>query len=181
MRIMDADSQRSRPEIYFDAWLRPPGGLSRLGVTAVLGLVSVGSLGLATAFVVVGAWPVAGFVGLDVVALALAFLIHARARGVSERITLTARRLLVARFIPGRPMRRWGFEPTWLRVAAVADAGEDGGAASGILLSSHGTHLTLGSFLTEEECRGLVAALRDALALWRDSARFSDPAQEAGG
>ncbi len=52
--------------LYFDAWLRPHRSLTRRGLALVLALAAVPSFGLGLVFLSLGAWPVTGFLVLDV-------------------------------------------------------------------------------------------------------------------
>lgn len=67
-----------------------PGGMLR-----VFALLALASLGIATAFALLGAWLVLPFAGLEVVALGVAFVVNARHATDFERIEIASGRLTV--------------------------------------------------------------------------------------
>jgi uncharacterized membrane protein len=145
--------------ILFDAVLEPHRSLPRAGFIAVMLALAAITLGLGIFFMVLGAWPVFGFLGLDLLLLWLAFKLNARALKIVERICVTADLVVVTRHGP-RGGERWEFNPYWLTVALHETAGGKGE----IRLSSHGFSLGLGAFLVPGERHELAEALRQALA-----------------
>ena len=61
-------------------------------------------------------------------------------------------------------MREWRFVPYWVRVSMDTPLRHE----SKLVLSSHGRHITVGSFLTPEERLEVADVLRTALARWRE-------------
>ena len=116
------------------------------------------------AFLSVGAWPVFGFFGLDVALLYLAFHLNYRAGRLRETVRLNDKELVVIRRFPNGQMREWRFVPYWVRVSMDTPLRHE----SKLVLSSHGRHITVGSFLTPEERLEVADALRTALARWRE-------------
>src|SRR4249920_138936 len=85
-----------QPEL-FSALLTPHRSLNRTGFLVVMAFVCVVSFAAGLAFLLMGAWPVLGFFGLDVLAIYWAFRInfrHARAR---EEIRVTPSELRLRR------------------------------------------------------------------------------------
>src|SRR5215475_13862932 len=76
-------------KLYLDAVLRPHRSLSLQAFKLMLILVIAINVIVALVFLSHGAFPVAGFCGLDVMALWLAFRINYRAAKAEERILLT--------------------------------------------------------------------------------------------
>ena len=110
-------------------------------------------------FLLMGAWPVFGFLGLDLFLLWLAIKLNNRALKIVERIRVTAEQVVVTRNGP-RGGESWSFNPYWLNVA-VTETAEGKGE---VRLSSHGFSLSLGAFLQPAERREVADALRKALA-----------------
>lgn len=147
----------------FDAELKPHRSLSPRGFLLLMAVICAISFTAGLLFFLMGAWPVIGFMGIDVLLIYLAFKINYRSGRLVERLTLTRDRLTVSRIGPGRRSRTWEFQPYWLQVdfdeRAVGDERRD----CPLILRSHGRSLSVGSFLTRQE-RGEVAdALRAAL------------------
>ncbi len=152
--------------IFFDAILRPHRSLTPAGLLILLGAVLFISGALSLAFCLLGAWPVAGFLGMDTVILCWAFYANNRAARLYERVWLTRDALTVQRVVWRRVDRCWRFQPYWLRVT-MDDPPEH---SSQVMLRSHGRTLIVGSFLTPDERLEFAAALRDALRAWRRTA-----------
>ena len=76
----DFDPETAEPEL-FAALLTPHRSLNRTGFVVVMAFLSVVSFATGVAFLMMGAWPVFGFLGLDVLAIYVAFRINfSRAR-----------------------------------------------------------------------------------------------------
>ena len=147
----------------FEATLYPNQPVRRAGfIGLMLGMSSV-SLVMAVGFALAGAWPVAGFLGIDLLLLHLAFrLARARARR-REHIRIDAEGLLVRRVEADGVTREWRFEPYWVRVLMDDPPRRN----SWLTLASHGLSLRVGTFLTPQERLDLARALRAALRQYR--------------
>src|SRR3954452_1600761 len=89
----DFDPQ-PQPEL-FSALLTPHRSLNRAGFLALMMFVSLVSFAAGLALVLMGAWPVFGLFGLDVLAISLAFRINFQHGRASEEIHVTADELRV--------------------------------------------------------------------------------------
>ena len=158
--------------VFFDATLSPHRSLPPRGFVWLMALLAVVSFGVSVGFVLLGAWPVTGFFGLDVALLYLAFRLSYRSARQIETVRLTEAALDVERVSIRGERRRWRFEPFWLRLVFEED--EEG--QNRLFLVSHGKSLTLGAFLSAPERRGLAQGLRVALASWRQALRPKDGA-----
>ena len=149
--------------LLFDAVLAPHRSLSRRGFCVVMAVACGLSLVLGLAFFLMGAWPVVGFLGLDVVLLWGAFRLNYRSRRLRETLKLSRKSLTVRRTLPSGRAREWRFQPYWLRVEI------DTGAPSRprLTLASHGRRLIIGAFLAPDERIELAQALKDALGKLR--------------
>jgi uncharacterized membrane protein len=143
----------------FDAILYPHRSLPPLGFTLLMSGVVAISAGVGAGFVLMGAWPVTGFFGLDVLLLFLAFRWNYRQARRAELIRLDQDGLSVRRIEPDGRQREWRFEPYWVRVGFDDPPRYD----SELTLSSHGAHLVVGAFLSVTERLEVARALRAAL------------------
>src|ERR1700744_1041910 len=112
--VMDRD-------ILLDETLRPSPPLSPRVLLRILMAMAAVNLAFMLYFVFKGAWPIAPFMGLDVVLLGWAFRASTIAARRQERVTLTRDELLVARDAPKTPHREWRFNPYWVRVDMDAE------------------------------------------------------------
>lgn len=160
---MSPSAPPPREPALFDAELRPHRSLSPRGflllMMGICGFSFAGGLG----FYLAGAWPVIGFLGVDVLLIYLAFKINYRSGRLVERLYLTRDRLTVRRVWPGGRSRTWEFQPYWLQVVFDEEAATQERFDCPLILRSHGKSLTVGSFLTREERGEVARALRAAL------------------
>ena len=140
--------------LYMDAVLRPHRSLSPAAFKLMLIVVIAINLLVAAVFVSQGAYPVAGFLGLDVLALWLAFRLNYRAARAEERIRVAAARLHLERRAPDGSARHWVLNPIWAQVS------EDN---RGVAIRSGKGAMRVASFLSPAERGAFARALREAL------------------
>ena len=145
--------------LLFDAELLPHRSLPKRAFRLLIGLFAAICVAVGFAFYLVGAWPVVGFLGFDVVLLYAAFKLNYKQAQRKERLLLSEDTLLVRRIDPYRRERVWRFQPYWLRLIMPDPDRSD----SQLVLASHGRRLTIGSFLPPGERFAVAAALRSAL------------------
>ena len=121
------------------------------------------SAAVGAGFFLIGAWPVTGFFGLDVLLLYLAFRWNYRQGRRAEFIRLDQAGLTVRRVEPNGRAREWCFDSYWVRIAMDDPPRHD----SQLVLHSHGDHLVIGAFLTVEERLEVAKALKAALQAHR--------------
>lgn len=110
----DPESETER--LVFSAILRPHRSLTPSGVRGVIGFFAFFSFAMAFPFLMLGAWPVAGFLGLEAGLVALALLIsEAQARN-EEQIFLSRLQLLIRRMDWRGHIGELRFNPLWSRL-----------------------------------------------------------------
>jgi uncharacterized membrane protein len=144
----------------FDVLLTPHRSLSPRGFLMLMALVCAISFTAGLVFYLAGAWPVVGFLGLDVLLIYVAFRVNYRRAQMYETLHMTPHALTVRRVNHWGQERRWSFQPAWLQIL-MDDPPAHG---SQLTLRSHGNSLVIGSFLTPIERLALARALRGALA-----------------
>src|SRR5881227_418033 len=92
----DFDPGLAQPEL-FSALLTPHRSLDRTGFLVLMGFVCVISFIAGMVFLMMGAWPVLGFFGVDMLAIWWAFRINNRTARACEEITVTPSELRVRR------------------------------------------------------------------------------------
>lgn len=160
----------SAPRVYLDAVIRPHRSLSRSGFLLLMGAVVAVSFAAGLYYVSIGAWPVMGFFGLDVLLIWLAFRISYRQARLRERVVVTADAVEVTREQPSGASLSWRLPAYWTRVL-IDEPVEHG---SRLALAARGERLSVGDFLAPKERARFAATLRQALAEARDE-RFSAP------
>jgi uncharacterized membrane protein len=156
---------------YFDAELVPHRSLSPHGFRILMLVVILANATVGAVFFFSGAWPVFGFMGLDVGLLYFFFRLNYRNAQLIEKLRLTDEFLEVRRRFPNGEELRWTFEPYWLRVEIADPPQHD----SKLLLVGRRRRLAIGSFLTPEERGDVARALRQALHIQRNGPRQATP------
>lgn len=140
--------------LLMDAVLRPHRSLSLQAFKYMLIAVIAVNAAVAIFFWVQGAFPVAGFLGLDVLALWLAFRWNYRAAQEAHYVRVAPGKVHVAAVDKSGVATHWVLNPVWARVA------RDG---SGVLIRDGEGQMRVGVFLSPKECDGFAAALNVAL------------------
>jgi uncharacterized membrane protein len=158
---IERQDSESRPEPQiFSALLTPHRSLNRTGFLAVMLFLSVVSFVTGMVFLMMGAWPVLGFFGLDVLVIWWAFKVNFRTARASEEIVVTPSELRVRRVSHRGRVAEWVFNPLWVRLDQEAD--EEFGIER-LYLISRGYRLSIGVFLGPEEKASFAKGLIDAL------------------
>lgn len=105
----------------FAASIRPHRSLGPEGVRLVITLVAVAGVVSSVPFMIAGAWPVAGYFGLDVLLLWIAFRANNRSAEEYEEVRLTYVELRLRRVGGRRPAAEWRLNPVWVRLERSID------------------------------------------------------------
>jgi uncharacterized membrane protein len=112
------------------------------------------------AFTMIGAWPVFGFFGLDVLIFYWAFRVNFSQAAATEEIVVTPTELRVRRVSHRGQVMEWVLNPLWVQLDQKKD--EEFGIEK-LYLVSHGKRLSIGSFLGSNEKLSFYKALLAAL------------------
>ena len=113
------------------------------------------------AFLLMGAWPVFGFFGLDVLLLYWAFRLNYRHARAYEEVKVTPSALTLRKVSHRGRAREWVLNPLWVRLDKVVH--EEFGIER-LSLVSRGKEVAIASFLGPEEKASFAKALGHALA-----------------
>jgi uncharacterized membrane protein len=152
----------------FRAVLMPHRSLGARGFLILMGALCAISFATGLVFLSMGAWPVLGFFGLDLLVIYVAFRLNYRSGRLYETLDLTPARLVLTRVHPSGRQELFDCNPYWARVHLRE--WPDGRTALSVI--SRGTELVIGSFLTDDERRDLARALREALLVARGGVRI---------
>jgi len=145
----------------FAASLRPYRSLSPRGFMVVmLALVSC-SFTAGLAFWSMGAWPIVGFFGLDILLVQIAFRLNYRQARASQEVVVFRDRVTVTTTTAKGVRTEAAFNPYWARldVERHPEAG-----VTRIAITSHGRSLDVAGFLGPWERESFAEALAAALA-----------------
>ena len=160
----DTSEQPASDAVLFDAVLLPHRSLSPFGFTLLMSLIACVSFGAGLTFYLIGAWPVIGFMGLDVLLVYIAFRVSFRRARAYETVRLTETALTIVRVTPKGRRRSIKLQPYWLRVEFEDPDNQHGQ----LWLTSHGKGIIIGRFLHPEQRRNLARDLRAALERLRN-------------
>ena len=156
------DPNAPEPEL-FSALLTPHRSLNRTGFVVLMAFLSAVSFVAGIAFLLMGAWPVLGFFGLDVLVIYWAFKVNFRTAQAREEISVTPSELRVRRVSHRGHVAEWVLNPLWVRLDQQVH--EEYGVER-LYLVSRGHHLAIGRFLGPDEkasfAKALLAALQTA-------------------
>jgi len=144
----------------FSAIITPHRSLSGVGFVVVMALVGGFSFLGGLIFFAIGAWPVVGFLGLDVLLVYWAFRINYRSAAAFEEVTVTPSELRVRRVSHRGEVAEWTLNPLWTRLDR--DTHEEYGLLH-LFLVSRGKTLPVAGFLSPPERESFAAALTAAL------------------
>jgi uncharacterized membrane protein len=151
----DFDPDGDQPKL-FSARLTPHRSLNRTGFVVLMAFLSAVSFATGVAFLLMGAWPVFGFFGLDVLVIYWAFRVNFRRGDASEEITITPSELRLRRVSHRGHVVEWVLNPLWVRLDQKTHA-EFG--IERLYLVSKGRHVSVGSFLGPDEKASFAKAL----------------------
>jgi uncharacterized membrane protein len=154
---------QAQPEL-FSALLTPHRSLTRTGFLVLMAFLGAVSFAAGLAFLLMGAWPVFGFFGLDVLAVYWAFRINFRRARATEEILVTASELRVRRVSHRGDAVEFVLNPLWVRLDRKTHS-EYG--IEKLYLVSKGRHVAIAGFLGPDEKASFANALMAALAAAR--------------
>lgn len=144
----------------FSALLTPHRSLPPRGF-AILMLALAGiSFVAGVSFMLMGAWPVFGFFGLDVLLVWWAFRLNYRHARAYEEILVTPTQLRVRKVGHRGEAAEWVFNPLWVRLGS--DEIEDFGMAR-LFVTARGREFTIAHCLSPGERADFAKALSGAL------------------
>lgn len=149
---------QARP--LFAARLTPHRSLSPRGIRIVVVVLASMALLPGLIFYMLGAWPVVGFMGLDVLALYWALTWSFRDGKRSEEVTLWQDLLEIRQISPTGEETRETFNPTLVRLVIDRDFDE---RTTGLKLKTPERELIIGAFLNPDDKGSFAKAFGTAL------------------
>jgi uncharacterized membrane protein len=157
---MDRDNDTEAEATIFSAVITPHRSLGSRGF--LLLMLGIGGLSFVSGvmFLMAGAWPVFGFLGLDVLLVYWAFRVNYRAARAYEEVKVTPSELTVRKVNHRGGVREWTLNPVWVRLDRIVH--EEFGIER-LFLVSHGRRLSIAGFLGPDEKASFARALATAL------------------
>lgn len=155
------DAGAHNEEEIFRALLVPHRSLGKMGFLVVMGALGISSFVTGIFFLMLGAWPVFGFFGLDVLLVYIAFRLNYRSARAHEEVSISRIALQVRQVAPSGRSKLHEFNPFWTRFL-VSRHSEIG--ITSMRVESRGKALTIGSFLNPDDRESFASAFQRALA-----------------
>jgi uncharacterized membrane protein len=157
--------------ILFEAVSTPSRSLSARGMRLLCILSAAGAAVPGGFFLLLGAWPVLGFLGVEVVGVLALIALHRRwSAAAREVVQLTEGALRITTANGRGGCRETVLEPYWTRVVVE----EVAGSVPRLRLVQRSRQVEVGCFLSDGEKRDLGEALDAALRLYR-TPKFDNP------
>jgi len=153
--------QKPADEPFFRALLTPHRSLGRTGFAVLMGVVLAVWLFFGGMFLALGAWPIFGFFGLDVLLLYLAFRWNYRAARACEEVSVSRTSLDIRKVAPSGRSEQHRFNPFWVRFQ-IARHDEIG--ITSMEVKGQGRSVAIGSFLNPDDRESFADAFGQALA-----------------
>lgn len=160
----DADNSVAGDTPVFEALLTPHRSLGRNGFVVLMSIAAVVTIAHGVVFAMAGAWPVAGFFGIDLLLLGGAFGLNYRAARAREIVSVSRTRLSISKIAPSGRTRDYRFNPFWARFR-VSRHDEIG--ITRMNISGGGRSTDIGGFLNPDDRESFAKAFSGALATVR--------------
>ena len=144
----------------FSAIITPHRSLSGTGFLILMSAFGVVSFAAGMMFLLMGAWPVLGFFGLDVLLVYWAFRLNYRSARAYEEVMVTPSELRVRKVSHRGKVAEWSLNPLWVQLDR--DSHEEFGIER-LFLVSRGRKLPIGGCLSPPEKESFAAALGAAI------------------
>src|SRR5215204_1741051 len=146
------------PAVHFATSLVPHRSLSPVGFRWLIRAAIAANLAIGLPMLILGAWPVLGFMGLDIWLLWWLFKRSYLDARRSETLVLTDSELLVDRVAPDGEREEHRLDAYWLRLDVTEER---------LVVISKGNRLVIGRFLSPDARLALAEQLKVALAEMR--------------
>jgi uncharacterized membrane protein len=154
------DPEAARARVLLAARLTPHRSLSRGGFIALMSFVGGISFIAGLVFWWMGAWPVFGFFGLDVLVIWWAFRVNFRRARATEDVTVSYDEIHVRRTSHRGHSLEWRFNPLWVQIERKTH--EEFGLER-LYLVHRGRRISLAGFLGPDEKERFAKVLAGAL------------------
>lgn len=145
--------------VYYSITARPNCSLSPLATLCVFSVITLLTLSLSLSFLLIGAWPVLLFAGLELLVLAICFSHVWSHAGDFERLTMDDGKVIIETHEPGSDQH---IELSGYWASLVLDCMSNGYCRR-LALRSHGREVEFGRHMSSEERLNLALQLKPRL------------------
>lgn len=146
---------------FFTAVLTPHRSLGPNGFLILMICLGAVSFVAGVLFLMIGAWPVFGFFGLDVLLIYVAFRLNYASARTYEEVSISRTEIIIRKVGPGKRREQFVFNPFWVRLSVTKLADE---GVTNISLLNRDQKVELGSFLNPDDRTSFATAITRALS-----------------
>mgnify|MGYP005689231257 CR=1 FL=1 len=153
----------------------PHRSLTPRGFAIVMGVLASLAFCIGLGFFLLGAWPVIGFLGLEILVVWGAFKLNYRAAKQRQKLTATKEHLTIENVTPNGKVDKIEMPANWLRVEVTPQQPPEISSRyrQRVFVTSHGKRTEIGAFLHPAETPILAAEVSGMLERAHD-ARLND-------
>ena len=160
----------------------PYRSLSPRGFALVMLALGVLAFCIGLGFFLMGAWPVIGFLGLELLVVWIAFRMNYRAARRRQHLTATSQRLTIENVSPAGDRQTTELPTPWAQVelTPTQEPETHSRQRQRLFVRSHGNRTEIGDFLHPAETPRLAREIRHMISRARDAAMTEDEPPAAG-
>jgi len=149
---------------YLDIKIYRNQSLTTRGLYILMFFITIPASYIAISFYVLGAWPVLGFMGFEILLIYIAFKILFYNNKFYEHIILDSEKLNILFKKKNKIIKKIELEPTWVQVKIEKIYENE----DTLIVSSHGKKIILANYLIPEERLKLAGKIKSGLREWKN-------------
>ena len=149
---------------YLDIKIYRNQSLTTRGLYILMFFITIPASYIGISFYVLGAWPVLGFMGFEILLIYIAFKILFYKNKFYEHIILDSEKLNILFKKKNKIIKKIELEPTWVQVKIEKIYENE----DTLILSSHGKKIILANYLIPEERLKLAGKIKSGLREWKN-------------
>tara|TARA_B100000767_G_C19508942_1_gene427515 strand:- start:149 stop:622 length:474 start_codon:yes stop_codon:yes gene_type:complete len=149
---------------YLDIKIYRNQSLTTRGLYILMFFITIPASYIGISFYVLGAWPVLGFMGFEILLIYIAFKILFYKNKFYEHIILDNEKLNILFKKKNKIIKKIELEPTWVQVKIEKIYENE----DTLILSSHGKKIILANYLIPEERLKLAGKIKSGLREWKN-------------
>ena len=149
---------------YLDIKIYRNQSLTTRGLYILMFFITIPASYIGISFYVLGAWPVLGFMGFEILLIYIAFKILFYKNKFYEHIILDSEKLNILFKKKNKIIKKIELEPTWVQVKIEKIYENE----DTLIVSSHGKKIILANYLIPEERLELAGKIKSGLREWKN-------------
>ncbi|MAC40197.1 MAG: hypothetical protein CMJ05_00200 [Pelagibacterales bacterium] len=149
---------------YLDIKIYRNQSLTTRGLYILMFFITIPASYIGISFYVLGAWPVLGFMGFEILLIYIAFKILFYKNKFYEHIILDSEKLNILFKKKNKIIKKIELEPTWVQVKIEKIYENE----DTLIVSSHGKKIILANYLIPEERLKLAGKIKSGLREWKN-------------